>query len=294
MQAEKLNFFDWQKRFSSEAACGEFLAQQRWPEGFICPQCGHAHAHWLDSRQLYQCARCRHQVSVTAGTLFHASKLSLQQWFWAIYWVAADKGGISALRLSKLLNVSWPTAQRVLRKLRIAMGHRDSLYRLSEWIELGDAFIWGKQSGKRGCGAEGKTPIFVACENHDERAGFLAMQVTDSVSTQRVKQFAKRHLKAEQTVSKDALPALNILTEEQIHCPRVTPPEQAGYWLPWIHIAIANLERYLLGAYHGVTATYLQEYLDEFCYRFNRRFWEPQLPMRLLGVCASHAPVKLG
>ena len=101
-------------------------------------------------RVLYECAGCHYQSSVTAGTLFHATKLPLTKWFWAIYWSSTDRGSISALRLSKLIGVSCPTAHAILRKLRIAMGNRDRLYRLSEVIELDDALIGGKRPGKRG------------------------------------------------------------------------------------------------------------------------------------------------
>ncbi len=86
MKTQAIDFFQWQERFSIDEACGQFLAQQRWPNGFICPHCGHDKAHFITTRHLYQCARCRHQVSVTSGTLFHASNLPLRKWFWAIYW----------------------------------------------------------------------------------------------------------------------------------------------------------------------------------------------------------------
>ena len=185
MKRAEINFFEWQKRFASDEACASFLAQERWPNGFICPRCGHEKAHRITTRGLYQCTSCRHQVSVTAGTLFHSTNLPLRKWFWAIYWVGSDKGGISALRLSKLLDVSWLTAHRMLRKLRIAMGHRDSLYRLRDWIELDDALVGGKRPGKRGRGAEGKTPVLVACERRGEGAGFLAMEVLESVPRHR-------------------------------------------------------------------------------------------------------------
>ncbi|MGH8601894.1 MAG: IS1595 family transposase [Gammaproteobacteria bacterium] len=294
MKRAAISFFEWQKRFASDEACASFLAQERWPDGFICPRCGHEKAHRITTRGLYQCTSCRHQVSVTAGTLFHSTNLPLRKWFWAIYWVGSDKGGISALRLSKLLDVSWPTAHRMLRKLRIAMGHRDSLYRLSDWIELDDAVVGGKRSGKRGRGAEGKTPVMVACEARGERAGFLVMQTLEAVSKGQVAAFAKRRLRPEQAVFTDALPALNALAARQLHCPEVTPPKQASEWLPWVHIAIANLKRFLLGTFHGVSAKYVQEYLDEFCYRFNRRFWEAQLPSRLLNLCLEHAAIQLG
>lgn len=293
MKTPEIGFFEWQQRFSSDEACAEFLARRRWPEGVICPRCGHDGAHFITTRKLYQCAHCRHQVSVTAGTLFHSTNLPLTKWFWAVYLVASDKGGISAMRLAKLLGVSWPTAHRMLRKLRIAMGHRDRLYRLHEWLEVDDALVGGKRSGKRGRGAEGKSPVLVACEERGEHAGFLAMEVVPSVCGTQVADFARRRLAPEQAVFTDALAALGSLSESQLHCPRVTPPDQAGLWLPWVHIAIANLKRFLLGTYHGVSPIYLQEYLDEFCYRFNRRFWEPELPARLLNLCLWHAPVRL-
>ena len=147
MKKESISFFAWQEKFSAEKACLDYLFEQRWPTGFQCPACGHHHAHFLPSRQLYQCSGCHKQHSVTAGTLFHATKLPLRKWFWAIYLTMSDKGGISALRLSKQLDISWSTAQRVLRKLRIAMGHRDNLYRLSGMTELDDAYVGGKRTG---------------------------------------------------------------------------------------------------------------------------------------------------
>ncbi|NNF96254.1 MAG: IS1595 family transposase [Halobacteria archaeon] len=293
MKTQEIDFFEWQERFSTDEACAQFLAQQRWPNGFICPQCAHDKAHFITTRHLYQCARCRHQVSVTAGTLFHSTNLPLRKWFWAIYWTGSDKGGISALRLSKLLNVSWPTAHGMLRKLRIAMGHRDSLYRLADWIEVDDALVGGKRAGKRGRGAAGKTPVLVACEDCGEHARFLAIETVDSVSKTNVAAFERRRLASNQTVFTDALPALNSLGEEQLHCPRVTPPQQASEWLPWVHIVIGNLKRFLLGTFHGVSKKYLQEYINEFCYRFNRRFWEQQLPTRLINLCLEHAAIKL-
>jgi hypothetical protein len=231
---------------------------------------------------------------VTAGTVFHSTNLPLVKWFWAIYWVSSDKGGISALRLSKLIEVSWPTAFCLLRKLRIAMGHRDRLYRLNHRvIELDDALVGGHRPGKRGRGAEGKTAILVACEDHGERAGFIAMDVVARVDKANVSAFSDRRLHPGRTVLTDAWPALRALADTQEHVPEFTPPHLANAWLPWVHIAISNLKRFLLGTYHGVSPIYLQEYANEFCYRFNRRRWEPEIPNRLLRLCTEHAPIRL-
>jgi hypothetical protein len=294
MKAEAMNLVQWQERFGTEEACMEALKQQRWPEGFQCPKCGHDHGHWIADRKLYQCGRCRHQTSVTAGTLFHSSNVPLVLWFLAIYLMVCDKGGLSALRLSKQIGVSWITAHRMLRKMRRAMADRDSIYRLGGLVEVDDAFVGGRSSGgKCGRGAEGKTPILVAVENRGKKAGFIAIEATPSVSAENIRQFAKRRLLPWQTTRTDGLMALRVLGETQQHEGRVTKAEQVDGWLPWVHIAIGNLKAFLLGTFHGVTGTYLQEYLDEFVYRFNRRFWEAELPLRLLNACMDHRPVRL-
>jgi transposase-like protein/ribosomal protein L37AE/L43A len=292
MKMPSVSLLEWQKRYGTERACVNELTKVRWPDGFQCPECGSQKAYYIENRQLHQCSQCRHQVSATAGTLFHSTKLPLVKWFWAIYLVATDKGGISALRASKLLGVSWPTAQSILSKIRIAMAHRDSIYRLGRLIEFDDTYVGGKRTGKRGRGAAGKRPVLVAVETKGNTAGFVAMEAVDSVSKDTVRQFLAKHLKPSQTVKTDALPALNAVNETQTHEKKVTPPEEASQWLPLVHIIIGNMKTFINGTFHGVSSKHLQEYLNEFCYRFNRRFWEPELPLRLLNACLAHVPVR--
>lgn len=293
MKMPDISLLEWQKRYGTERACAKELAKVRWPEGFQCPACGFTKACYIATRTLYQCSKCRHQVSVTAGTLFHATKLPLVKWFWAIYLAASDKGGISALRASKHLGISWVAARNMLRKIRKAMAHRDSIYRLENIIEFDDTYVGGKRAGKRGRGAEGKRPVLVAVETRKKGAGFVAMKAVDTVSKDTVREFLSRHLKEGQTVRTDALPALNAVDETQQHEKKVTPPEKASEWLPLVHIMIGNMKKFVNGTFHGVSSNYLQEYLDEFCYRFNRRFWESELPLRLLNACLVHVPIKL-
>lgn len=293
MKMPEISLLEWQKHYGTERACAKELTKIRWPEGFQCPACGSIKACYIATRKLYQCSKCRHQVSITADTLLHATKLPLVKWFWVIYLVASDKGGISALRISKHLGVSWITARNMLRKIRKAMAHRDSIYRLANIIEFDDTYVGGKRAGKRGRGAEGKTPVLVAVETREKGAGFVAMQAVDTVSNETVRKFLSKHLEVGQTVKTDALPALNAVKETQQHEKRVTPPEKVSGWLPLVHIMIGNMKQFINGTFHGVSSSYLQEYLDEFCYRFNRRFWESELPLRLLNACLAHGPVKL-
>ena len=292
MNMPQASFLTWQQQFSTEDDCLEYLKEMKWPNGFICPRCGHDHSYEIRRRHLYECTQCKKQTSVTAGTLFHGSRITLIQWFWSIYFLGSDKGSISALRLSKLIEVNWRTARLVLKKLRMAMGHRDSLYRLSGTIELDDALVGGRQKGKRGRGAAGKKNVLIACESKGRKAGFIAMEVVDSICHFNVNEFVKKHLKPGQKVHSDALPALNIIAQTQNYEARVTPSYLVDEWLPWVHIAIGHLKTFLLGTFHGVSGKYLQKYLDEFCYRFNRRFTEEQIPNRLLNLAIIHAPVK--
>ena len=292
MKTPRISLLEWQKHFGTEKACADAIAKFRWPDGFICPKCANKAAWYISSRKVYQCSKCRHQTSITAGTLFHSTNLPLVKWFWAIFLMAPDKGGISATRLAKQIGVSWPTARKMLKKLRMAMAHRDSLYRLfEELIEMDDTYIGGKRSGKRGRGAGGKKPVLVAVERRDKKSGFIAMEAVDTVSGETVKSFLKRHIQKGRHVRTDAYPALNVIKDDHIHEKKVTPPDKASSWLPKVHIVIGNLKKFLNGTYHGVSHQYLQEYLDEFCYRFNRRYWESELPFRLLNASVVHAPI---
>lgn len=294
MKQEAITLLEWQARFSDEESCREHLLAIRWPEGFVCPHCEATEAWYTHGHDLYECKCCRKRTSATAGTLFHSTKIPLTYWFLALYFCAVDKGGISATRLMTYINVSWNTARLMLAKLRTAMGDRDAQYLLQGLIELDDAFVGGKTTGgKRGRGSEKKTPILVACENvaEENRAGFLKMTVVEHVDEQSVKAFAQQVIIPKQDLKTDGSHTLRTLEGEHRLEYQVVPPQESHKWLPWVHIAIANLKRFLLGTYHGVSGGRLQEYLDEFCYRFNRRWCELQIPNRLLHACLIHNPV---
>lgn len=131
----------------------------------------------------------------------------------------------------------------------------------------------------------------MAVESKEKKAGFIAMQAVNSLCHENVNKFVARHLNIQQKVHTDGLQALKIIDKTQQHEARVTPSELVDEWLPWVHIAIGNLKAFLLGTFHGVSGNYLQEYLNEFCYRFNRREMEKEIPNRLLNLTIIHAPV---
>ncbi len=174
---------------------------------------------------------------------------------------ASDKGGISALRLMKHIGVSWLTARSMLRKIRKAMMDCDSIYRLQKLIEFKDTYV----GGERGRGAEGKKTVLVAVETRKKGAGFIAMQVVDTVFKKTVRNFIHHLVKADQTIRTDAFQVLNAVGESQKHEKKATPPDIAKEWLPLVHVMIGNMKKFINGTFHGVSSGYLQEYIDEFC-----------------------------
>ena len=136
----------------------------------------------------------------------------------------------------------------------------------------------------------GKKPVLVAVERRDKQDGFLAAEVVDEVFKDSVHNFLNRHIQPGQEIRTDVFPALNTISESHTHKKIVIPPEKAANWLPLVHIVIGNLKTFLNGTFHGVSRQYLQEYVAEFCYRFNRRFCEYELPMRLLKAFLAHSP----
>jgi len=269
MQQENISFYAWQQQYSSHEKCLSYIENQKWPTGFICPHCDNNHGYFTSKRHHYECSDCHKQTSIIADTLFEGSRLPLTKWFCALYWISSDKGGISALRLSKLIGTTWRSAYRMLKILRKAMGDRDSEYKLSGLIELDDAYIGGKKPGKRGRGADGKVSVIVACESRNKSSGFIAMQAVQSVDKETIKQFTGQYIAPTSVVNTDAFRANIGVASVATHVPKVTPFELVDEWLPWVHIAIANLKRFLLGTFHGISLNYVQDYLNEFCYRFN-------------------------
>ena len=277
----------FERRFRTESACQKHLFRLRWPEGFICPNCGHKHYYELPKRHLYQCKSCKHQTSVTAGTVMHRSRTALKKWFWAIFLLANDKRGLSALQLSKKLDVSYYVAWTMLHKIRYGMMDRDRPYELKGVIEIDDSFFGGGAGGdKRGRGTQ-KTPVIIEASTNKDAVGFARMRVVKTMDKKTIQKVVTQDVAPNQTIKTDGWRAYNVVKENgHQHQIELSSNLKSNKTLKWVHILASNAKAFLLGTFHGVDKKHLQEYLHEFCYRFNRRFWEDQLFDRLVTACA--------
>src|SRR5262252_4020790 len=140
-------------QYGTEDQCREAVMRWRWPSGFVCPVCGGKHHSLVKTRALYQCATCRRQTSLIAGTIFAATKVPLGTWFRAMYHLTQSKGGISSIELGRRLGVTQTTAWKIKHKLMQVMMERDAAKRLTGRIEVDDAYLGGERNGgKRGRG----------------------------------------------------------------------------------------------------------------------------------------------
>jgi Transposase zinc-ribbon domain len=149
MTYKEHSLLDFQREFGTEESCLKAIFRARWPKGFVCPKCGHDSGTRLSKRRAIQCACCHAQTSITAGTIFHKSKVPLVYWFWLIFLMTQDKGGISTMRASKLLGMHYTTVWNMMHKLREAMADRLNGPLLSGYVEIDEAYFGGKDRRKK-------------------------------------------------------------------------------------------------------------------------------------------------
>jgi transposase-like protein len=293
MQQEEMNFMDFMKRFQTEQDCRYHFFKLRWPHGFRCPKCGHEEYYPLREGSLYECRKCRHQASLTAGTVTHKTHTGPREWFLVIYLFTHDKRGISALQVARMTGISHYTAWQMLHKLRKAMGDRDAKYYLDGIVEMDDAFFGApEEGGKRGRGTE-KTPAILELSlNNEGQSEHLRIKAVDNVDGTGIIQAATDTIRPGATVRTDGLNAYNVLNREGCEQKgEKFDPQNNPAHLHWLRVIISNLKAFIAGTYHGLDKKHLQRYFDEFCYRFNRRRFGNQLFNRLLEACASTTTV---
>lgn len=290
MRQESMSLPTFQARFPNEDACRDHLFRIRWPDGFVCPRCGGLKYSHISTRHLYQCRSCDYQVSVTAGTVFHKTRVPLHKWFWMIFLMTGQKSGVSMLGMQRLLEIgSYKTAWLMGHKIRKAMSDRDAMYQLAGLVEMDDAFIGPRKSGAPGRGAKGKAKMLVSVESRGKKAGFAAMRDAQKIGHEEITSLATDKISCGSTIRTDGWRSYRMLGDNGYdHEYVVLMKDKAGLnQLNWVHSLIANIKGNIRGVHHGVGRKHLGRYLGEFCYRFNRRFWHSELFNRTLFACTN-------
>jgi len=292
-----ITVFDFEEHFSSEEDCYNHLVALRWPDGFICPRCGSREYYFIATLKRYECKRCHRQTSVTAGTVFHKLRQPLRKLFWAVYLIGSDKQGISAAELQRKLGIkSYRTVWNLMHRIRAVMSSSGA-FPLTKEVEVDETYIGGHETGKRGRGAKGKTAVAIAVETTGEKKhtmGRAYLKTIPQVTQDELKHFLHSHVTKGVPVRTDGLHVYNFVGQEYRHHRVVlAKKENAAELLPKVHIVISNLKMWLRGTYHALPQKYLQNYLNEFVFRFNRWGRLSTIFDTLLFRCVTHQPVTI-
>ena len=298
---------EFQEAFPDEAGCAAFLFERRWQGGFVCPRCGGERVAALKSRaHTYECLDCGRQTSITAGSVMHRSKLPLTVWFWAAHLMSTHSNGMSARQLADQLGLTYKTAWLLTQKLRRSMvdPDREPLEGVVEVdqaeipFRAGDTFFDPGNSGKiliagavevidRDTGQA--KPRRKKAKYLDTLSGRIRLAMIADNSAASIEAFVRANVKRGTTLLTDGHASYPGLTDYR-HDPRVVGKMAAHVVLPWVHRVFSLVKRWGLGTYHGLRRKHVDTYLNEFVFRYNRRFYRHASFETILGLASHHEP----
>lgn len=288
------NQIKFEMDFATEEQCVEYITRLRWTDGFVCPQCT-SKEYWHIKGGLIKCKKCLYKASPTAGTIFHKSKKPIKLWFRAIWWMVAQKNGVSAMGLQKILGLgSYRTAWTWLHKFRrlMVVPGRE---KLTGKVEVDETYVGGQKEGKRGRGSHGKSLVVIAVEVKDKATGRIRLSRIKNASEEQLKGFIKANIEIGSTIVTDGWKGYtNSALQSYVHIVSEPVQYENEEMLPNAHRVASLLKRWLMGTHQNfVSPDKLDYYLDEYTFRYNRRTSKSRglLFYRILEQAVLHEPV---
>jgi ISXO2-like transposase domain/Transposase zinc-ribbon domain len=303
-----MNILSFGSRFPNEQSCRNYLKKKREQEGITCKNCGCKKHYWFGSKELWKCSECGSWTNLRAGTIMMKSKISVRTWFMCIHLMTSTKKSISALEMQRQLGMKrYEPVWFMMQKIRRSMGKRDSRYKLKGNIEVDDSFFEivdleipiEETELKRGRGSYKQKKVLVMVEStvnpkqinpHKKKRimGFVKMVTIDELTAVGINYELQKSVEKTSTVWTDAYHSFASVNKVVAkHIKDVTPSKEAHEKLPWVHAMISNAKRQFLGVHHSIGKNYLQNYLNEFYYKLNRRTFETDLFDRMIVAGAS-------
>lgn len=313
-----MNLIDFNDRFPNEDSCRLYLRAKREAEGIICKECGGEKHYWVKSMAYWKCAnsKCKSCTNLRAGTIMEKSHIQVRIWFMCIHLMTSTKKAFSALEMQRQLGMKrYEPVWYMMQKIRLSMGKRDNKYELQGTIELDDAFfeivdisekdelgnkIDKDDDLKRGRGSKKQMKVLVMVESkpnpnqpnpHKKKRsmGYVKMKVMDDLSSIGINYEIEKSINRKSLILSDGYRGFSKLKNiVDKHISMVTPSKEAHKTLPWVHTVISNAKRLFLGVHHSVGKEYLQNYLNEYCYKLNRRNFKVDLFDRMIIAGANN------
>lgn len=296
-----MQLFEFVKQYPDEASCKALFHLSREKNGITCRKCNSIQHHWMPKTERYRCLSCGFQTTLRSGTLLEASNLPYRYWLYALALMTNTKKSISALEMQRQLgHKRYEPIWAMMHKIRLTMGNRDERYKLEELVEIDDAFFKtysdeNKGENKPGRGTTSNSNVLVMCrvdsgkEKHkhgkDTAFRYVKMMVMPNQEAVEVEREVAKNIATNANVMSDGWQSFSGIKKlVNSHLRMTVKPKVADKVLPWVHTTISNSKRQLLGIHSGVKDIYLQNYLNEFCYKTNRRYFGFQLFERVLAA----------
>ena len=281
----KYTIKDFERDFPNDDACLEWLKNSRWPDGIYCEKCKRVTKHHkITKRPAYACDFCGSHVYPMAGTILEHSATPLRLWFHAMFLMASTRCGISAKQLQRELGVTYKTAWRMFKQVR-SMLNEDVMSLLSE-VEVDESYFGGKHRGRRGRGAEGKTPVFGMVQRKGKVIATVVPDVKASTVLPKVKEkiLPSSVVYTDEFLIYDRIPRMGYQHKRVHHSAKVYVQGDAhtntieGFW--------SLVKRGIDGVHHAVSSKYLQDYINSYSFRWNHRDDEAPMFLQILSRLA--------
>lgn len=292
---KKMKILEFYKNYPTEKSCKKSFKLYREESGIICSKCKGTIHYWKSIREQWQCKECKSRTTLKSGTVMHNSKMSFQSWYIAMHLLTSTKKSFSAKEIQRQIgHKRYEPIWKMLHKIRSVMGLRDERYQLSDAVELDDGLFETvsitrdkSEPLKRGRGSQKQTKVLVCVEskqapegyspkkhNSDKRVKYLKMKVINSFKQEETSKKVETMLEKGSEIVSDKSTSYNGLKENYKIDSSVVAKGEINKILPWVHKAISNAKRLLLDVHHRVDDDFLENYLNEYCYKFNRRYFD--------------------
>ncbi len=281
-----MSIFDLIKEFDTEEVCRLDFKSRREAAGIHCKKCGSERHYWLKSKWQWQCSNCDFRTGLRSGSFMENSKLPFLKWYKSMILFSFSKKGLSSKEIQRQLNLtSYETVWSMIHRIRKAMSKVNEQTKLTGTIEFDEGYFSIATSktikNKRGRGSKKKAKVAVMAEsvpleNHKTGeqynwVGNFKMNVLESHEKNKIDDLLNDKISKNSILITDKCPSYNGLNKNFEHFPSLSPEHTIKNTLKWVHIGISNAKRKLLGINHRINKEYLQGYLDEFCFKINRR-----------------------
>jgi len=276
---KEMSIIEFFEKFGSNEKCRKDLWEKRLKIGFECPKCNGHIGYEIAVKYIWQCKNCGHQISLISGTIFDNTKIGLQKWYLAAFFILYSKNGISAKELQHQIRVTYKTAWYINRRIRDAMKTSNDKYKLSGIVTIDEAYFSGRENTskapkKRGRGTNKSKAIVAVSLNDENNPVYARIQIVDNFKAKTIEKFAENYIEKGSKIITDGFRSYKSQTIKKDYFIDydMLPPDNEDSKLKWLHVFVSNAKAFVLGTFHGLKQHDIQLYLDEFCYRFNRRY----------------------